>query len=119
MSQEPKAFGVMVSQIAAIDVEQTLNAYFTYRDADLKAQPWLVQKIPSIQDGDWVVNSDGTMVVTWRLRPNIKWSDGVPLAVDDVIFGWQVMVDKDIDSALYRTERVPLVGALERELGIV
>src|SRR5216683_138165 len=34
MSQEPKAFGIMVSQIAAIEVEQTLNAYFTYRDAE-------------------------------------------------------------------------------------
>ena len=44
MSQEPKAFGVMVSQIAAIEVEQTLNAYFTYRDADLVAQPWLVDQ---------------------------------------------------------------------------
>jgi peptide/nickel transport system substrate-binding protein len=96
MAQEPKQFGVMVSQIAAIEAEQTLNAYFTYRDADLNPQPWLAEKMPSIKDGDWVVNPDGTMVVTWKLRPNIKWSDGQPLTVEDVIFGWQVMTDKDI-----------------------
>jgi peptide/nickel transport system substrate-binding protein len=96
MSQEPRGWGVMISQIAAIEVEQTMNAYFTYRDADLKAQPWLVEKIPSVKDGDWVVNADGTMVVTWKLRPNIKWHDGTPLSVEDVIFGWQVMTDKDI-----------------------
>src|SRR5258708_3127213 len=76
MSQEPKGFGVTIAQIAAIEVEQSLNAYFTYRDADLKVQPWLVEKIPSIKDGDWVLNADGTMIVTWKLRPNIKWSDG-------------------------------------------
>lgn len=96
MSQEPRGFGVMVAQIAAIEVEQSLNAYWTYRDADLKPQPWLVEKIPTIEDGDWVVNPDGTMVVTWKLRPNITWSDGAPLTVEDVIFGWQVMTDPDI-----------------------
>ncbi len=96
MSQEPRGFGVMVAQIAAIEVEQALNAYWTYRDANLNVQPWLAEKVPSIQDGDWVVNPDGTMVVTWKLRPNIKWSDGQPLTIDDVIFGWQVMADPDI-----------------------
>ncbi|HBY94771.1 MAG TPA: hypothetical protein DEP84_12575 [Chloroflexi bacterium] len=96
MSQEPKGFGVMIAQIAAIEAEQSLNAYWTYRDADLNVQPWLVEKIPSIKDGDWVVNPDGTMEVTWKLRPNIKWHDGTPLTVEDVIFGWQIMVDPDI-----------------------
>jgi peptide/nickel transport system substrate-binding protein len=96
MSQEPRGFGVSISQIAAIQVEQSLNAYWTYRDANLRPQPWLVEKIPSVQDGDWVVNPDGTMEVTWRLRPNIRWHDGRPLTVEDVIFGWQVMVDRDV-----------------------
>ncbi len=96
MSQEPRGFGVLISQIAAIQVEQALNAYWVYRDANLKPQPWLVEKLPSIKDGDWVVRPDGTMEVTWRLRPNIKWHDGRPLTVEDVIFGWQVMVDKDV-----------------------
>src|SRR5437868_273996 len=41
MSQEPKGFGVMFAQVAAIEVEQALNAYWTYRDADLNPQPWL------------------------------------------------------------------------------
>jgi peptide/nickel transport system substrate-binding protein len=96
MSQEPRGFGVLLSQIAAIEVEQSMNAYFSYRTGELKAQPWLVEKIPSIADGDWVVKPDGTMEVTWKLRPNIKWHDGKPLTVEDVIFGWQVMVDKDV-----------------------
>lgn len=96
MSQEPRGFGVTIAQIAAIEVEQALNAYWTYRDANLEPQPWLVEKIPTIEDGDWVVNPDGTMEITWKLRPNITWSDGQPLTVEDVIFGWQVMIDPDI-----------------------
>jgi peptide/nickel transport system substrate-binding protein len=96
MSQEPRGFGVLTSQIAAIEVEQSLNAYFTYRDAGLSVQPWLVEKVPSIADGDWVVNDDGTMEVTWTLREGITWHDGTPMTVEDVIFGWEVMVSPDV-----------------------
>jgi peptide/nickel transport system substrate-binding protein len=96
MSEEPRGFGVQIAQIAAIEVEQSMNAYFTYRDADLNPQPWLVEKIPSVKDGDWVVKDDGTMEVTWKLRSGIKWHDGRPLTVEDIIFGWQVMSDKDV-----------------------
>src|SRR5262245_33034351 len=50
MSEEPRGFGVQIAQITAIEVEQSMNAYFTYRDADLNPQPWLVEKIPSVKD---------------------------------------------------------------------
>src|SRR5947199_8040963 len=39
----------------------------------------LASKIPSLADGDWRVNADGTMDVTWKLRPNVKWHDSAPL----------------------------------------
>lgn len=36
----------------------------------------------------WTVSTDG-MVYTFRLRPNLRWSDGTPLRADDFVWGWQ------------------------------
>src|SRR3954452_21281468 len=33
---------------------------------------------PSVERGTWKVNPDGTMELTWKLRPNVKWHDGTP-----------------------------------------
>ncbi len=96
MSAEPNGWGVMVSQIARLQVEQSMNAEFVFRDGDLNIQPWLMEKIPSLDDGDLVVNDDGTVEVTWTLREDITWHDGAPVTVEDVIFGWEMLVDPDI-----------------------
>ena len=96
MSQEPNGWGVMVSQIARIEVEQAMNASLVYRDGDLNLQPWLVEQVPSLENGGVVQSDDGGLEVTWTLRDGITWHDGTPLTVEDVIFGWEVMVDPDI-----------------------
>src|SRR6266508_944229 len=43
----------------------------------------LAESIPSIADGTWTINPDGTMETTWRLRPNLKWHDSTPVISDD------------------------------------
>jgi peptide/nickel transport system substrate-binding protein len=58
--------------------------------------PWLAQKVPSIADGDWKVNPDGTMDVTWKLKPNVKWHDGTALSAEDFVFGINVVRDPKV-----------------------
>src|SRR5690349_8688467 len=41
--------------------------------------PMLAAEVPAQANGTWVVNPDGTMQTTYRLRPNITWHDGTPL----------------------------------------
>lgn len=53
----------------------------------------VAQKVPSIQDGDWKVNPDGTMEVTWKIKPGAVWHDGTPLSAEDYAFGYQVVMD--------------------------
>src|SRR5919199_3491312 len=54
-------------------------------DNRLRYFPDLAENIPTKQNGEVrIVNGD--LVVTYKLRPNLKWSDGSPLTVDDFIF---------------------------------
>ena len=43
----------------------------------------------------WEVSDDG-LAITFRLRPDLVWSDGVPITADDVRFTWQAQVHPDI-----------------------
>ena len=54
-------------------------------DNHLKYFPDLAENIPTKQNGE-VKIVNGNLVVTYKLRPNLKWSDGSPLTVDDFIF---------------------------------
>ncbi len=38
---------------------------------------------------DKVVNSDGTVTYTFKLRPDIKWSDGTAVTANDFVYSWQ------------------------------
>jgi peptide/nickel transport system substrate-binding protein len=49
-----------------------------------------VREIPTIANGD--VARDG-LTIRYKLRPNMKWSDGQPLTCRDLRFTWQVMIN--------------------------
>lgn len=71
----------------------------TVYDAQDKLLPRLAQKVPTVSDGDWKVLPDGQMEVTWKLRPNVKWQDGVPATSGDFAFGMKVIQDPDFPLA--------------------
>jgi peptide/nickel transport system substrate-binding protein len=62
-------------------------------------RPQLAAEVPSFENKTWVLNSDGTMETTWRLRPNVKWHDGQPFTSADLMFSFQTSRDKDIAGA--------------------
>ena len=43
----------------------------------------LVTRIPSVRNGDVEMNADGSMSVTWEVRPEARWSAGEPIDGDD------------------------------------
>src|SRR5579871_2032929 len=59
-------------------------------------RPQLAPALPSIEDGSWRVNADGTMDTTWRIHPNVLWHDGTPFTSDDLMFSFQVFMDPDL-----------------------
>ncbi len=48
-----------------------------------KTEPWVAAVVPSVANGG--ISRDG-MTITYHLRHDVKWADGVPLTARDVIF---------------------------------
>ncbi|MBO0736496.1 MAG: peptide ABC transporter substrate-binding protein [Alphaproteobacteria bacterium] len=67
---------------------------FTVYDADWKLVCLLCVKLPSIEDGDAVPVDlpDGKKGIdlTFTIRPDASWGDGVPVTTEDVLFTYQV-----------------------------
>jgi peptide/nickel transport system substrate-binding protein len=59
-------------------------------------QPGISVELPSTEKGTWRILPDGRSETVWTLRPNVRWHDGTPLTSDDVVFSWQVAVDRDV-----------------------
>ncbi len=43
-----------------------------------------------------VVNEDGTVTYTYKLKENLMWSDGVPLTAQDFVFSWNRAASPDL-----------------------
>lgn len=57
--------------------------FLTWYDADYKPAPDLADPVPTVENGGV---TDGGRVWTFHIRPNVKWSDGVPLTARDVAY---------------------------------
>ncbi|ELS05426.1 ABC-type dipeptide transport system, periplasmic component [Xenococcus sp. PCC 7305] len=55
--------------------------------------PFLAAEIPSVENGG--VAADGKSV-TWKLKQNIKWSDGQPFTAKDVIFTYEFVTNPQV-----------------------
>jgi peptide/nickel transport system substrate-binding protein len=82
------------------DITKQVNWVFhtglTTFDAQGNLLPRLARKVPSVEDGDWVVLPDGGMEVTWKIRPDVKWHDGARLTAHDFVFGIDVARDPQL-----------------------
>lgn len=53
--------------------------------------PMLVTQVPSRENGG--ISADG-LTITYHLRRNARWSDGVPVSAADVRFSWQAIMNR-------------------------
>jgi peptide/nickel transport system substrate-binding protein len=54
--------------------------------------PMLAAQVPTLTNGG--VSRDG-LTITYHLRPNMKWTDGVPVTAGDVKWSWQAIMNPD------------------------
>jgi peptide/nickel transport system substrate-binding protein len=71
-----------------------LDAFFAQTlvglSADNRDIPLLVTRVPSRNNGD--ISADGTQI-TYHLRPDVRFADGVPFTAADVAFTYQAILD--------------------------
>jgi peptide/nickel transport system substrate-binding protein len=84
-----------------------LNAYFTWTasgvwfgmlalESALRPDgrggyvPVIVERTPTVENGD--MSPDGR-TITYRLRRDVRWADGVPLTSRDLVYTWKALVE--------------------------
>lgn len=87
-------------------------------DKDGKAIPiGMAAEIPTVENGG--VARDFTSV-TWKLRQNVKWSDGSPFSADDVVFTYTYMCDEKTNASTFGVcEGVKSVTAKDPNTAVV
>lgn len=63
-----------------------------HADAQNAPMPMLAAVVPTLQNGG--ISKDG-LTVTYHLRKNVKWTDGVAVTSKDVKWSWQAIMDKN------------------------
>ncbi|MEX0726801.1 MAG: ABC transporter substrate-binding protein, partial [Planctomycetaceae bacterium] len=60
------------------------------------------QKSLTLKKGEWVDVQHQT-IYTYFLREDVKWSDGTPFTTDDMIFGYSIINNPNVDGESIRT----------------
>lgn len=71
-----------------------------------QAHAQLAVELPSVERGTWKVNADNTMEMTWKLHPNVKWHDGMPLTSADFVFSLTLHKDPELAHAFAGAARL-------------
>ncbi|HVS07392.1 MAG TPA: peptide ABC transporter substrate-binding protein [Candidatus Dormibacteraeota bacterium] len=100
--ESPTNFSPLFNEeVPAAQVDALLYAGLVRLDPNLQPVPDLVERVPTLDNGDVTWNRGaGTMDVTYRLRPGLRWSDGQPLTADDVAFTWRLIVNPKVQGVL-------------------
>jgi peptide/nickel transport system substrate-binding protein len=100
--------------LGTLEEPETLDPAFTessgaqeiarllFRDLTEFGDDWTVH--PSLAEAGPAIETttSAAMRVHWRLRPNLRWSDGEPLTSRDVVFGHLIASDPTLDVAALR-----------------
>src|SRR5437868_6148754 len=92
------------------ELSVTFNSALTYSAPAGNPIPQIARDIPTLENGGWVVNDDGTMVTTYHLRP-AKWHDGTPLTATDFAFAFGVYVNPQVP--VYRRDPERYISSVE------
>lgn len=91
MAQEPDLVGEFSIMSAAGVINNTLWGYVAPLNEKWTRVPLMVEKIPTLKDGDWVVLPGNKMKVTWKLKRGFTWHDGRPVTSFDYRFTYGML----------------------------
>jgi peptide/nickel transport system substrate-binding protein len=103
---------ILSGQSAASDIAQLVFSGLSRYDDKGHQIPDAAVAIPSRENGG--ISADGK-TITYRLRHDVTFSDGVPLTADDVVFTWKTLLDpKNNTPYHYPSDQAQSVVAKDR-----
>lgn len=102
-----------------------LSYVFVEGDDDMQILQWSEEGIVSF-DENFVMDQDGpctytydmdAKTITLTLHPDIKWHDGEPVTMDDLVFAYEVICHPDYTGPRWDERMENVVGALEYHSG--
>lgn len=110
---DPKTFNTVLSQ--------EVSDVFPLIGEGLISENGLTGKIEPALAKSWKIAPDGKQII-YTLKPNLKWSDGQPLTVDDVVFTYNdIFLNKEIPTdfrdvlRIGKTKALPTVRKLDEQ----
>jgi peptide/nickel transport system substrate-binding protein len=93
--EEPGSLNpILARSPAARDILRAVLPSFHLVTPDLRYRPYLLESEPTVK------TTNERMRVRFRLRGNVRWSDGRRVTVDDVVFTWRVMTEPELPVAV-------------------
>lgn len=77
-------------------IAELANSGLTVLDNQGRLAPRLAEATPSIDNGLWRVNADGSAETTWKLRAGAQWHDGTRFTSADLAFTLVVLQDRSL-----------------------
>lgn len=118
---EPKELGLAFGSISAGAAEPRfmLHAPLTVYDDKAQLQPRLVERVATVENGDWKMTPDGKMELTWKLRPDVRWHDGTALTSDDIVLSFKIATDPEMALGTSVLRQISEVVALDPQTIVV
>jgi len=91
MAQEPDILGDFSIMAAAGVIHNPLWGYVAPFTDKWTRIPIMVEKLPTVKDGDWVVLPGNKMKVIWKLKRGFTWHDGRPVTALDYRFTYGML----------------------------
>ncbi len=77
-------------------VEDLIQGNLFLQADDGRWFPALVERMPSVENGDWKLYDDGTSETIYRLKKAVKWHDGVEFTAHDLVFSRKIIMDREL-----------------------
>jgi len=93
LPHEPDTLNPLLSGMAvAQEVTRPVLSGLVAVDDRLRFRPDLAREVPTLLNGGARLRG-GNLVVTYRLRSDVRWHDGAPFSARDVAFTWRFATD--------------------------
>ncbi|QDQ01650.1 oligopeptide ABC transporter substrate-binding protein [Lysinibacillus fusiformis] len=119
---EPIKGGVLQAALPSTSPFKGIFLQELYTDSNDSSIMKFASNIIFENDGDFLVTDEGLATLKVdadankaivKIRENVKWSDGEPFTIDDVIFSYEIIGHPDYDGVRYDDDFQNIVGAEE------